>query len=296
MRKLGYSLNLQHLRVVKSEIVPTLFTPHQFQLIEKKYTQKLMTASEKNEFSRTVSRKMKAISALLNLSAKHVFIYGKKQIIPERLELALRYLKQLSRKFKGRHLLISGSFMYRKKYNDIDIFVISSYEKEDIFEDKFHITFLTQEAYHSLFFASLAKLCVSNRKIEEYSIHEKVTVDTFISLYQELCNDLDRNFKGIKKTIREFLLQSAFITHSTLPNSLELRNKTEIIIKKKNQRKIIQRIFEESIILGVQPKRSIPVMKEMITSYKNILKEYPQHKEYYQLMIQSFREVIALAS
>lgn len=37
MRQLDYNINLEHFKKIKQEIVPTIFTKHQFNLIEKKF-------------------------------------------------------------------------------------------------------------------------------------------------------------------------------------------------------------------------------------------------------------------
>ena len=57
MRKLQYSLNIEQLRRTRREIVPAIFTEHQFELIEKKASGREMTNTEKAEFSRSVSPK-----------------------------------------------------------------------------------------------------------------------------------------------------------------------------------------------------------------------------------------------
>ena len=184
MRKLGYSIDLMHFREIKQEIVPVLFTEHQFDLIEKKFAGEKMTRSEKNEVSRTISRKMKAITKIMEKETDNVFIYGQEKIKQSRSSPIIKYLKKFSRRFKNKHVIISGSFLYNEMYNDIDIFVVSKYEKDDYHEGKFHINYLTEDVYHSLFFASLKQLCVSNRKLGSYDIQENINIDTFISLYR----------------------------------------------------------------------------------------------------------------
>jgi magnesium-transporting ATPase (P-type) len=150
MRKLDYIINLEHFRQIKRDIVPILLTEHQFHLTEKKFTNKKMTDSEKNEFSRTVSRKMRAINKILEKETDNVYIYGKNKIKKERLKLAIKYIKKFSRKFKNKHIFIVGSFLYNSKYNDIDVFVVSKYEKEDYRSGKFHINYLPEDVYDSL--------------------------------------------------------------------------------------------------------------------------------------------------
>ncbi len=294
MRKLSYRLDVPYLRKIKVEIVPTLFTAHQFSLIEKKFLGKKMTASERNEFSRTISRKINAINALMNKES--IFIYGKEKILPNRLEKAKEYLHSFSRKFKNKPVLITGSFLYNQKYNDIDVFVMSKYEKNDYHHGQFHINYLAEESYHSLFFNSLRKVCVSNREITPGIIMEKITIDTLISLYQEVFNDLHRKFAGVKRTLREFLLQAAYLSKSPLPASDELHQQVKAILMVKKPQQLIKRIFIHTIMIGTAPPKARREMKEMISSYQDIAKEYPQHKDYYNDLIDSFQEVRALES
>ena len=58
MRKLEFELNWKQIKQIKSEIVPALFTVHQFHLIEKRAKEQKMSNSEKNEFSRAVSKRV----------------------------------------------------------------------------------------------------------------------------------------------------------------------------------------------------------------------------------------------
>lgn len=295
MRRLNYEINLEHFKSIKKEIVPTIFTQHQFKLIEKRLTGRRMTQSEKNEFSRTVSRKMKAINKILERETD-IFIYGKEKIKQARIKKAIVYLKKLERKFKNNYIFISGSFLYSSKFNDIDVFVISKYDKEDYKLGKFHINYLTEDMYNSLFFESLRKLCISNMEMAKKEIKEKVSLDTLISLYQEVFNDLDKGFEGIKKTLREFLLQAAFIERMPIPDSKELKQQVSSVLKLKNPKEAIKKVFIKSVIMGIQPKKAVKAMNIMIESYKDLMREYKQHKTYYLDLISSFKEVISIES
>lgn len=296
MRKLSFSVNLNQLKQVKKDIVPALFTEHQFELISKKFRNQKLSNSERNEFSRSISKKMKAIYSILEKETSGIHVCGKEKVILSRLNLAEKYLKRFSRKFKDKHVLISGSFLYNIKYNDIDVFVISKYDKDDYVEGKFHINYLPLEAYGSLFFASLRNLCVSNQKLSPRKITETVNLDTLISLYQELFNDLDRKFAGVKKTLREFLLQVAYLGKSPLPDSFELKQQVESILKLKHPSEMIKKFFVQAAVLGVQNKKSIIEAREMISSYKELIDEYPQHKAYYLDLISAFQEVVSIGS
>ena len=295
MRRLSYTIDLEHFRKIKKEIVPTLFTEHQFSLIEKKFSGKKFSLSEKNEFSRTISRKMKALNAVLGKEGD-IFIYGKEKILAKRLPYAASYLKKYSRKFKNKLVIVAGSFLYSESYKDIDIFVVSKYEKEDYIEGKFHISYLSPDVYNSVFFESLRQICISNRRINESKLSETANLDIFISLYQELCNDLSSNPNAIKSTLREFLIQAAFISKRPIPDSLELKKQLDSILNLKKPISLIKLIFVSSTILGEDRKKAILTMKTMIASYEDIITEYKQHKSYYLEIIGAFKEVIAIES
>lgn len=294
MRKLQFNLNLQYLKEKKADLVPTLFTEHQFQLLEKKLTHKYLSPSEKNEFSRTISRKMKAIYALMGYQEEGILIYGENKMRKDRVDRGMKYLQRFSRKFKNKHVLISGSFLYSKDYNDIDVFVVSKYDKDDFKLGKFHINYLDEEVYHSLFFSSLQMLCLSNRRIRDTIVTEKITLDTFLSLYQELGNDLAGEFKGVDKTLREFLLQAAYIAKRDVPDSAELRHEVKSILRTKKPLELVKKMVVECILLGVE-KETFSTIKKLIKSYQEIIQEYPQHENYYKQMIEPLQEVIALA-
>lgn len=294
MRKLKYSVDWEHFEQIKKDIVPSIFTEHQFNLIKRKFSGKVLTDSEKNEFSRTVSKKMNAIYKIIQKETEGIFVYGKEKIIPYRLKQASDYIKKFSRKFKNKHVILTGSFLCNESYNDIDIFVISKYEKEDYREGKFHINYLSEDVYGSPFFESVRKLCVSNKEIKKQRLTEKIDIDIFISLYQELFNDMDKKFKGIGSTLREFLLQACFIGRMPVFDSLELKQKADKILKTKNPKEIIKNIFINSIVMGSEKRQSIAAMKRMINSYKELICEYRQHKDYYLDLMSAFEKVIAI--
>ncbi len=296
MRKLGYDVDLTQFRKIKQSIVPVIFTKHQFELIEKRFTNKKMTSSEKNEFSRTISRKMKAINAMVEKETENVFVYGGEKILPARLDQAKKLLKKLSRKFKNKQVFITGSFLYAQKYNDIDIFVITKYQKDDYKKGKHHINYLSKDVYSSLFFASAQKVCVSNKKIKKQDITEKIGLDTLTSLYQELFQDLTKDFKGVKKSARDFLLQAAVLSRSEIPSSPQLKEQTDVLLSIKKPKELVKKIFVQAVVMSTTQRKALKEMKELIRSYDDVIKEYPKHKKYYEDIVSAFKEVIGIAS
>ncbi|MBT5022425.1 hypothetical protein HOK51_02540 [Candidatus Woesearchaeota archaeon] len=298
MRKLCFSVNLNRLREIKGDIVPVLFTEHQFDLIKRKFSGQTMSQSEKNEFSRSVSKKMKAINVMLIKENDGLFVYGSEYILQERLLLAKQYLKKLNRKFKNKHIIISGSFLYKQKYNDVDVFIVSKYLKDDYKDGEFHINYISESVYSSLFFESLRKLCVSNKKLE-YRFIEKASLDKYVAMYQELFNDLhkkQKNTKGLKSVLREFLVYSSFVSKKPIPNSYQLKNQIESVLKIKKSQEAINKIFVSSIVVGFSENMLINAMDEMIKRYKQIMQEYKKHRRYYKEILKIFQEVKFIAS
>lgn len=285
MRKLNYAVNPEQFKRIKQDIVPVIFTEHQFQLIMKKFSGKPLTNSEKTEFSRTISKRIKAIKKIAQKD--DILIYNKEKMIPERIEKAKKIIKKLNRKFKSKQIVISGSFLYKKHYNDIDIFVITKYKKEDYKLGEFHINYLTST--DSLFFFSLSKLCVSNNKIE-CELTEEPELDKYISLFQEVSNDIfsKRNFKH---SLKEFLLYSGFIAGEDLPDSKDLSRKYELMLNK-NMFKIVKNIFVNSVILGNFGYTSKNDFAHMKNLYKQAAKDNKKHASYYLEMAEAFGEVI----
>ena len=264
--------------------------------IKKKLTNQPLTPSERNEFSRAISKRLNAIYTLTNKQTNNTFIYGQEKIIPSRLKQATKLLKHYIRKFPHKHLLVSGSFLYNKTYNDIDIFIISKYEKEDFKEKKNHFNYLTEDVYSSAFFNSLHKISISNREIIPHPITDTISLDTFISLYQELLNDLTQNPHSIKHTLREFLLQSSYLSNAPIPDSQQLKHQTEIILKTKKPTTLLKNIFIDTLLFSKKTSEIKTTLPKLIRSYQELSNEYPQHQSHYQHIIFTFKEVINLAN
>lgn len=292
MRKLNYSINLKQFKELKLELVPTIFTLHQYNLIFKKFNNLDMTNSEKSEFSRIISKKMKAIYKLHGKENDTVFIYGKEKMKIDRLKKAKALLNKFSRKFKNKHVLITGSFLYNGSYNDIDIFIISKYDKKDFRDGIYHINYLKPDVYGSLFFKSLSKLCVSNREINKNEIIEETKLNKLISIYQELFQDINKKTINIKPSLREFIIFSAYIQKRSIPDSFELDNITNSIMRYKDPTNIIKNTFVNAVCIGINQNQLKKAMEELIGLYNGLIQEYGQHKSYYQKIMQTFIEVL----
>ncbi|MBS3123335.1 hypothetical protein J4437_01735 [Candidatus Woesearchaeota archaeon] len=295
MSKFKNTLNWNKLQEIKEEIVPALFTEHQFNLLEKKAKKEKLTASEKVEFSRSVSKRLKAINIIAG-KENNWFVYGKEKMITERIDEAKTLIRQFSRQFKDKPILIGGSFLHSKKYNDIDIFVIEKYEKEDYKKDNYHINYLQASALESLFFNSLSKICISNFDLSGIKVEENITINQVISKYQEIRRDFSANNNSWAKIdLREFIVDCYYSSNKIILDSSQLKSILNNILYNKKKNKLIQKIFIQAILMGFESKKIKAILTNIIKSYKYLIREY-KNKAYYQELIGDFQEVLNCAN
>jgi|SRR3989344_4070711 len=275
------------------EALQAIFTKRQIELIQKKLTNQELTPTERSYFSRSISKKLTAIQNLT--SENKYFTVGEEFMLPNRKEKALTILKKVERNHKHQQILIGGSFLYAQDYQDIDIFIISKYEKEDRVEIHHHFNYLKPNAINSLFFNSLAKICVSNFNVGGLTMEETVSSAQIISQYQEVLQDFsNKNKAWIKSDLRNFVVECSYASQKTVLNSQQLRDLVNNILVKDSE-KIIRKILVNTLILGFNTKEIKDISSKMITSYQELIIEY-KHPHHYQKLIDSFKEVLTVAS
>src|SRR3989338_3771851 len=80
------------------------------------------------------------------------------KLINERLKEAEDLLAQVPTKY----CFITGSFLYKEKYKDIDIFVVTRSKKEIILKNRrVKITTIDFNDLYSLFYHSVSKSCIA---------------------------------------------------------------------------------------------------------------------------------------
>lgn len=282
----------KELSLRKQELVPALFTARQFELLLKKSNEKRLTATEQSYFSKSISPKIKALQSFL--PSQEYYVFGGEHILPERKIAVLKLLKKIERNHKGLRILITGTFLYSKKYKDIDVFLISSYEKEDFVSQGIHYNYLTPDIIGALFFCSLAKLSICNFN-PSISVTEKIELSRIISLYQEVVKDAGENNRNwLKRDLRDFFVETTYCRESLVLDSLQLRKRVQRILALKSKIPLLTKIFVQTLLLGFNLQEVRKVSKQMITSYKELQKEYLSAD--YSSLIHSFTEVLQCAA
>ena len=141
-------------------------------------------------------------------------------ILKERLKQAEELLSQIPAKY----CFISGSFLYREKYNDIDIFVISRSKKEfTVNNKKVKITVIDFNDLYSLFYHSISKSCIAKNMLPQKSL--KVTFSDYWNVINEAIPTLMNEKDKFHKNVRFLILYTEYFRSGKVLGTFELAEK-----------------------------------------------------------------------
>lgn len=136
-----------------------------------------------------------------------VVVYNPKNeyFIKERIVLAESILKEIPSK----NCFITGSFLYKKEYNDIDIFVITRNKKEiKVSNKKAKITIIDFNDLYSLFYHSISKSCISKNVLPFKPL--KVTMSDYWGVINESVPNILNQKNEYKKDSRFLVLYTEY--------------------------------------------------------------------------------------
>ena len=286
----------------KELLVPYIFTGNQFNILQKRIGGKELDSSEKYYYYTSISKKLKAIKALANINEEKaeetIFTSGDEGIIMQRKEAAKKILSKLSRNHKNMEMFIAGSFLYKKRYNDIDVFIFSKYDKDDYVDEykkeKVHVNYLVPEAKDSLFFRSASNICISNFNIPKTPVKEKLTSENLISLYQELIIYILKN-NDFKKELRSFILECYYFNENIVLSSAELNNIVERYLKNKQILNLVNKLIVHTLINHENKDEIRKTLKEYIKLNEEAKKETKYFKNL-DIYIKTYNEVLEIGS
>lgn len=122
---------------------------------------------------------------------------GSERIITERAKEAQALLEEIP----ARHCFITGSFIYKEKYKDIDVFVVTRSKKEIRLSNmKAKVTIIDFNDIYSLFYHSVAKCCIAKNILPTKPL--KVTISDYWHVVNEavptLLNQKDKYHKDVR--------------------------------------------------------------------------------------------------
>ena len=282
-------INWEQIRRNELLLKTHIFTARQLQVLKKKLQNLKLDSTEKTYYYKFIKPKLKAILSTCNIQKFN--IEGREFILEERIESAIKIIKLLQKKHKNQKIIISGSFLFNKTYQDIDVFIISKYKKEDYHWKKVHITFLNETALDSLFFASLSQISISNFKFDS-KIEFKIRLKEILTSFELLINQILQK-EDIERSLRDLLLQIEYFNKKIILNPQQLYHLKQKF-NTKNKLKLISRYLIEALILNNSQELILELNKN-IKDYEKLSQEY-KNAENLGLYIKTYQEVLDFAN
>ena len=290
MRKLENLINIRNLENAKDYLVPHIFTKKYYNILRAKVKGKKLTENERYYYSHFIKKKLLAMVELLEIST---MVNGKEFIRKSRLKKAISLLRKYSRKHKNMKMLVSGSFLYSQEYNDIDVFVISKYAKEDYREGKVHVNYLPADVEKTLFFNSIYAISVANF-IPSKEIRERFEFDDILHLYEVVILHIIQKDNYLQE-LRDLILRLEYISNNVTLSSMQIKTITDRIISNKNTIQVINKYLVAKIINAYKG----PVLKRSLRKFieKNSFPEKRQKiYENWRIYNQTYMEAIEVVT
>ncbi len=198
-------------------------------------------------------------------------------IIKERIEQA----KELLERIPVKYCFITGSFLYKQRYRDIDIFVVSRSKKKFVVDNqKARITVIDFNDLYSLFYHSISKSCIAKNILPVRQL--KVTLSDYWQVVNEAVPTLLNEKDQYHKNIRFLVLYTEYFRSGDVLDSFQLDQK---IRQFKDYREILKYVDATAPkVLKMKAKRSY--LKRFFYTqagvYKDILK-YDAQRFLYRL-------------
>lgn len=194
--------------------------------------------------------------------------YGEKPIIKEREKQA----EKIFEKLPYRYCFITGSFLYEKNYNDIDVFVITRSKKKIELKNKTTIQTLDFNDLHSLFYHSSSKYCIAKNILPKKEL--KVTIADYWDVVNEAVTAIFNNKKEFKKKIRTLILYTEYLKDNKILDSKDIKEKIEQF---KDYKEVLEYI-KNNIILIIHKKTNKSYIKRFFYTQSGFYKEHINFK------------------
>lgn len=138
-------------------------------------------------------------------------------IVQEHIKEAELILNQIPAKY----CFITGSFLYKENYKDIDVFVLSRTKKRmNINNHKVKITIIDFNDTYSLFYHSVSKSCIAKNLLPKKTL--KVTIADFWHVVNEAVPTLLNQKDKFHKNIRFLVLYAEFFKTGEILDTFQL--------------------------------------------------------------------------
>jgi hypothetical protein len=198
------------------------------------------------------------------------------KIMKERLIEAENILNEIP----ARSVFISGSFLFKKGYEDIDVFVITrSSKKFKTKNKKVKITKIAFNSLHSLFYHSVSKSCVSKNILPTKKL--RATISDCWDVVNEAVPAVF-NEKNFKKDIRNLVLYTEYFLNGIVLDSYGLSEKVDEFSSRKQVLFYLANSLPKAILRTVGKDYVKRFFYTQAGVYKETL-NYESHKYLYDL-------------
>ena len=212
----------------KEKLIPLIFTIKQIQVIEKYLKQEKLSNADKKALYTSITKKVKLLELTIQEKEETYFIKGHQKIIQSRINKAKKILKE----YKAKKIFIAGSFLFSRKYNDVDIYIIREKGYKEIYKENRHLIYLTEKKLKEPIFQSASLISVSNFNNTKKYQYKHPFLHELMGLYHESVIELRQN--NTKKEAVRDLIFTYYTSKNKLIDALELKQ----LIKNTNLAKI----------------------------------------------------------
>ena len=171
------------------------------------------------------------------------------RIIKERISSAQALLDEIPAKY----CFITGSFVYKEKYRDIDIFVITRSKKEiKVSNKKVKVTIIDFNSLYSLFYHSISKNCIAKNILPNKPI--KATISDYWGVVNGAVPTLLNKKNRYHKDVRFLVLYTEYFKTGEILDTFQLDKKINSF---RNYQDVLKYIKENApIVINKQRKKS----------------------------------------
>lgn len=259
---------LKNILQKRESFVPLIFTEKQFDILIKYNNHIPLSNAEKKSLYTSIKKKIDALSSFSReQNDVEYWINNPGETISQRLKEAKELINIYSKKY-GK-VFISGSFLFAKEFQDIDVFIIREKGYKEVWEGNRHIIFLSEKRLAKPIFQSAAKISIGNFALPSKITKKKPTLSETMSTYHEAVIELMRKEKK-PDLLRRFVFDYYLFCKNRLLNGKELNNlsKNLVLADLDNYiKELCQKLFSRTY-LYVEIHNYIKTLKDSIESEK----------------------------
>ena len=158
------------------------------------------------------------------------------------LSARIKEAEELLTKVPAKYCFITGSFLYKEKYKDIDLFIVTRSKKEIIIRNKkVKITFIDFNDTYSLFYHSISTSCIAKNFLPAKPL--KATLSDYWQVINEAVPSLLNEKDQFHKNVRFLVLYMEYFKTGEILDTFQLNEKINLF---KDYNEVMEYVKQES--------------------------------------------------